>query len=346
MGVRTCVAGELGPCQWQAGPHAETCDGLDNDCDNQVDEDGASCAANYSCEQRACVPTPTAVWTPLTSITTQALKGLWGSSASNIWAVGAGGTMLRYNGVQWSSALSGTTLDLEDVWGTGPTDVWAVGGGFNTPGVILHYNGSGWTQIMTPTVGTANAVWGTSPTNVYVAGGDGGTSGYILHYNGSTWTFVGAPLTSRAVEVSGLTANDIWAVDLYAAHHFNGTTWSATTLTTTQLLWAVWLGAPNDGWAVGDDFRLYRFNGSAWQQVASPISGGNSVAAAVWGRAPNDVWAVGWATGNRAIIHFDGAGWQLAGPVVNAALLDVWGTSSTNVWAVGAHGTILHYTPN
>ena len=343
------------------------CDGQDNDCDGATDEpaqcctpacagatcgapdgcggvcqDGA-CPANETCDMGTCEPVPPApVWQQLTPITTQALTGIWGSSASNIWVTGTAGTLLHYNGTQWSSVLSGTTLDLEDVWGTGPNDVWVVGGTQSQGGIVLHYNGSQWSQVATPS-NTARAIWGTSPTNIFVAGGDT-TFGYVQRYNGTAWTFIHSSNASRFLDVSGQTGSDVWVIDLFYAHHYNGTAWSSTQLTTT-LMRAIWSDAPNQAWAVGQEFNLQRHDGTSWQEVTSPLGGGNNFGAAVWGRAVNDVWVVGTAGG---IMHFDGAGWQLAGPVpaISATLYDVWGTSATNVWAVGSSGTIVHYTPN
>ena len=44
VGERTCGDGEeLGDCEGQVGPTAEVCDGLDNDCDNRVDQFTEAC---------------------------------------------------------------------------------------------------------------------------------------------------------------------------------------------------------------------------------------------------------------------------------------------------------------
>jgi hypothetical protein len=59
--------------------------------------------------------------------------GLWGSSGSDVWAVGDGGFILHYDGSAWSMERSNTMSDLRAVWGSG-SEVFAVG----TGGLILH----------------------------------------------------------------------------------------------------------------------------------------------------------------------------------------------------------------
>jgi hypothetical protein len=62
---------------------------------------------------------------------------VWGSSPSDIFAVGDEGTMLRYDGAGWSAMSSSTTESLHDVWGSVRSDVFAAG----HDGTILHYGG-------------------------------------------------------------------------------------------------------------------------------------------------------------------------------------------------------------
>ena len=63
----------------------------------------------------------------MTSGTTYHLYGVWGSSGSDVFAVGGNGTILHYNGSAWSSMTSGTTNNLLGVWGSSGSDVFAVG---------------------------------------------------------------------------------------------------------------------------------------------------------------------------------------------------------------------------
>jgi hypothetical protein len=53
------------------------------------------------------------------------LYAVWGSSGSDVFAVGTGGTILHYDGADWSPMDSGTTHGLEGVWGSGGGDVFA-----------------------------------------------------------------------------------------------------------------------------------------------------------------------------------------------------------------------------
>jgi len=67
------------------------------------------------------------VWSGSVVGTTNHLYGVSGSNSSDVWAVGALGTMLHWNGSTWSSVESGTTKDLKAISGRSATDAWAVG---------------------------------------------------------------------------------------------------------------------------------------------------------------------------------------------------------------------------
>jgi hypothetical protein len=49
------------------------------------------------------------IWTPMASGTTYQLNGIWGSSSTDVFAVGEDGIIMHYNGSTWSSMSSGTT---------------------------------------------------------------------------------------------------------------------------------------------------------------------------------------------------------------------------------------------
>jgi hypothetical protein len=74
----------------------------------------------------------------MTSGTAQNLIGVWGSSASDVFATGVGGVILRYDGSTWSPMRSGTSETLFDVWGGSASDAFAVG----SAGTIVPLRGT------------------------------------------------------------------------------------------------------------------------------------------------------------------------------------------------------------
>ena len=71
-------------------------------------------------------------WSTTASGVTTQLNSIWGSDASNLYAVGDRGTLLKWNGTSWSPQVSGSSQVLNAVFGSG--NLFAVG---NT-GSILH----------------------------------------------------------------------------------------------------------------------------------------------------------------------------------------------------------------
>ncbi len=76
----------------------------------------------------------------------QDLWQVWGSDASNVWAVGGtkapSGVILKRSGTSWSVAYSGAT-PLTGIWGSSASNIWAVG----YAGTILKWNGSAWSLV-------------------------------------------------------------------------------------------------------------------------------------------------------------------------------------------------------
>jgi len=116
------------------------------------------------------------LWSTMTSGTTTSLHAVWGSSSSDVFAVGLSGTILHYDGSSWSTMTSGTTEGLNGVWGSSSSDVFAVG--WN--GTIVHYDGSSWSTMTSGTTEGFLGVWGSSSSDVFAVG----WNGTIVHYTG------------------------------------------------------------------------------------------------------------------------------------------------------------------
>ena len=125
------------------------------------------------------------------------LRSIWGSSATNVFAVGENGTVLHSDGTAWTAMVSDTTEWLNETWGDNQTgEVFAVG----ENGTIIHYDGTTWNPMVSGVSVTLHGVYGTAANNVYAVG----DSGVVLHYDGAAWSVIMA---------GGTNLRDIWADD-------------------------------------------------------------------------------------------------------------------------------------
>ncbi len=269
-------------------------------------------------------------WGSMNSGTSNYLAGVWGSSSSDVFAVGGFGTILHYDGSTWSSMSSGTSKSLEGGWGSSGSDVFAIG----EAGTILHYDGSTWSPMSSGTSNYLWGVWGSSGSDVFAVG----HFGTILHYDGSTWSPMSSGTDKNLYSVWGSSASDVFAVgEAGTILHYDGSTWSSMSSGTSVYLRDVWGSSASDVFAVGDSNIIRHYDGSTW----SGISTGTGVFFyGVWDISASDVFAVGEA---GTILHYDGSTWSSMNSGSSERLYGLWGSSSSDVFAVGENGTILHY---
>src|SRR6185312_16418158 len=99
-------------------------------------------------------------------------------------------------------------------------------------GAVMHWDGSAWSAFAGFSTHNLTSVWGSGPRDVWAVD-DGG---FIFHWNGCAWWLAGSSngTALNGVWVSG--PNDAWAVGgVYngptaVALHWDGSTWSASTL--------------------------------------------------------------------------------------------------------------------
>ena len=182
------------------------------------------------------------------------MMGICGGSNADIFAVGANGTILHYNGSSWTPMSSGTAKQLNSVWYNSASDVFAVG--YN--GTILHYNGHSWSTMPSGTTKILSGVWGSSGDDVYAVG-DAGT---ILHYNGSVWSAVPTGFTSNFSSVWGSSGRDVFVAGWGGIVHYDGTAWSAMDSGTSRRLFCVWGTSSADVFAAGEYGTILHYAGS------------------------------------------------------------------------------------
>jgi hypothetical protein len=147
---------------------------------------------------------------------TKWLHGIWGSSSTDVFAVGyPGQTIPHYDGSTWSLVDSRTADSLWNVWGTSSTDVFGVG----YFGTILHYDGTRWSSMETETSEYVYGVWGSSPINVFAVGG----SGTALRYDGQRWSPMETGTSTHLYGMWGSSETDVFAVGYGGSvFHYNG----------------------------------------------------------------------------------------------------------------------------
>jgi hypothetical protein len=266
-----------------------------------------------------------------------ALAAVWGTSASDVFAVGKAGLILHYDGAKWSQMTNSETGDLHAIWGAGPNQVYAVG-----DGAILYYDGKQWEMDPDYYSYTAEAfrgVWGSSATDVFVVGVSGG-SGSVQHKIDGYWEEE-APDSQQ--ELTGIwgTGSDIFVVGRGGTVLKRGSaSFTAMPSGVTSDLQTIWGTSATDVFAAGLDGTVLRYDGSTWSAMAIPTS---SYFYGLWGSSNKDVYVVGQGLFNpdETAFRYDGAAWtKLVGP--KASLVGIWGSSATDIFVVSA-STIFHY---
>jgi photosystem II stability/assembly factor-like uncharacterized protein len=300
------------------------------------------------------------------------LTSVWGSSATDVWAVGSSGTVLHYNGAVWEKSDpvddGSTSFTLRSVWLERPDEVWIVGGpsirrgtGWNGPSTTewSSYTDPMAQRLPTAIRGKNGAIWlargltlgGGHPLVKFDGWVDGGP--YAPQNIGS----INVPLTTFAIS----RPDEVWAVSSANGRVLRASlppqdggapdaappTWQVEEhdSRTRGLLFGVW-GDELATWLVGESGTLRRMTRDAvpskrFSSVPSPVIADLH---GVFGFGADDVWVVG---AQSTVLHWDGTSWtKLSTPFDHASdkprLLAVWGSSPTDVWIAG-EGTMLHF---
>lgn len=131
-------------------------------------------------------------------------QSVWGTDANNVWAIGAAGTILKWNGTAWAAQTSGTGQQLFAVGGVDAGNVWAVG----SSGTILKWNGTAWAAQTSGTNQNLVSIWGTAANSMWAVG----VTGVLLKWDGTAWTAQNSGTANALNDIFGLTDNNIWTV--------------------------------------------------------------------------------------------------------------------------------------
>ncbi len=199
------------------------------------------------------------------------LYDIWGSADSNIYAVGFDGTVVHYDGMDWTHLLIGgnTPAHLNGVWGSSDSNIFVCG----SVGAFLHYrrpvspDTAWWKVVRSQTQYDLWDIWGLSNDTVYMVG----TNGTIIRYNpnkpaDSAMTRMETGISNALYSIWGTAENNIYAVGWGGKIlHYDSTVWKLEPHLTNFGFLSVWGTSPTDIYAAGD--IVVHYDGNEWTPV-------------------------------------------------------------------------------
>lgn len=289
-----------------------------------------------------------ATWKVVSSDVYRRLRGISGTSSSDIWIVGERGAILHHDGRYLTIAYQSSDM-LNTVFADSATDVWAAGYG----GAILHYNGSTWNRVrdFEDKSLVFNSIWARGPNDVWAVGAVYPVApltpiAVVVHYDGTNWTKQNIENYYYAYAVWGNAAGRVWiGASGFATMKFVSailrptgggftTEWSMTNGTTVFGFYGY---SDRDVWAAGESGQLMHYDGATWSLLPKLPAGHLR---AFYGATDKDLWV---CADSGVLYHYDGTSWLPAASYTTASFVGIWGASARDIWAIAEDGTRVHY---
>ena len=291
------------------------------------------------------------------------LYELWGSGASDVFAVGNGGVVSHFDGVEWTAQPTPpSTGNLRAVWGISSDEVYAVG----ERGSLIRFDGTRWSTVETGTSETLTGVWADSQREIWTVSATG-----VRRFDGEQWT----PMLSLDALAEGRSwISATGPSDVWVSGGREGMVWRHDGLRWTRLLAGDAFG-PQPLWvdrnaaAVGFEFGSGNGMMRRWRGAGpGPALADSGAFSDAWGLASGQWIAVGaddqgrglalhsggesftfdesldhvsgfaadraHASGSEGTIYeWDGARWNIARPGDGAPIAHLWTTGSSDLYA-------------
>jgi hypothetical protein len=302
------------------------------------------------------------------------IMSLRGRSASDVWAVGAQGTILHFDGVSWARSDSGTDVMLSGIWlrDSGEVAFSSLRSPLFTRGIDIPVgdagagspSSGGWTVRPAPYTGGISgwltSVWAPPGAEWLWATTMGGFEVTSTPPQNGIWRVHAAPGTNnievreaapaktcaiypcrQLTSVHGASANDLWAVG-YTGATIHVTDAQSETPKLTPLdsqtwanLYGVWAASETEAWSVGATGAIRHYTGATSWDIVSGVPTRETLRG-IWGSSATDIWAVG---DKAVVLHYDGKTWSQV-PVAGLGdrkpdLYAVWTSAPGHVWAAG-----------
>ena len=286
-------------------------------------------SANSSAAPLVAVAEPSPWEAMQQTVTDRVLWSVWGSGASDVFAVGESGTIIHYDGGSWKKMASPSDCHLHGVWGSSARNVYAVG----QIGTVLHYDGERWRQVYRlPVDITAVAITGFGPHDIFVVGDEG----LILRFDGLDWQRMNSNTKDALYGVWGLDSEHVLAVgDFGTVLRWNGKDWKAFNAGTENFLYSVWGDALDNIFVVGLAGTIARFDGKQWSRMATRQRSDLLAVAGCFGRMPVVVGTLG------TVLRYTGNHWSAERCPSDTSLRALWIAEDGTAFAVGDGGAVL-----
>ena len=189
------------------------------------------------------------------------ISAIWGTSASDIFAVGKDGLIVHHDGSAWALQGGPIKSDWVDLWGSAGDDVYAIG----STGALIHYDGAAWTQV---------GSLGFSPFAIAGSGGADvtivGEGGQAARWDGQSLTPFGMSSVTDLYDIWLLSDGTGWAVGAQGRVLRNdGEGFAKTEAPVSVDLYAVAGSGPDNVYLAGRFGTVIWWDGASFHNVAT-----------------------------------------------------------------------------
>lgn len=210
-----------------------------------------------------------ATWTPMSlnnlTLPGICLKGVWGLSPNDIFAIGNSAAVIHYDGISWSNSnyFDEDHYDVTGIWVSSANNIY-----ITSAYRIIHFDGVNWEPVYTDNskISQFTNIWGTSDNDIFAIN----ELGFIYHFDGVSWN----PMNSNSIEdlysISGTSHNDIFVSGNNGTIlHYNGSEWSNMFSGTDLAITGIYSTSPTNVYAVTNKSILY-YDGNEWTVMNTP----------------------------------------------------------------------------
>lgn len=285
------------------------------------------------------------------------LFAVWGTSGSNVYAAGADGTLIHFDGAAWSEK-QGFAVDesIVDISGGGDTNILV------TKSPVCHWMSSCPLFLIFEAYDPVSnrltellrlggydqdiRLWSARSGSSIFALENKDSKMLVLYFNGVTVNTAAELADDISPEsIWGNSDSDFFVGGSGGIYHYDGDAWTTSYSRADYSFSEFFTSSDDKLFSIGNDTTtpypyertIFQYAEGTWQSVAGNIS---SRILDVWAASENDIYFIG---DDSQIYHFNGTDIELIDTGADFSLYDIWGSSKTDIFVVGQWGGMLHF---